>query len=357
MGGVWRDVGQDGAEVPPGWIVFPIENEHERLGFLVVHADAALNVDERAMLELIASLVGDQLRRGALASAIRSERRAAFGCRLVTDPAIIPATLRSEAKAAGVPLAEFYWPALLAWTTGHPGPRTLGEVDELAQRQVPGSITVPFDNATVVVLFPDRTFGPGSRPRVYRWLDDLVRHTGQLGHRDVRGIADGGSVEVRRLPAHVDELQRLVHYLPHVSQEARVLPARSCGLDRLLEGLDCGSARTFVNGCVGRLVGYDAEHGTDLAHVLELALDFPRRDDAAHAGYMHRNTFRRRLNHALELVEADLEHPDDLLALHLALRLQRLLQTRNPAAADGGEGIGPGLREHPGYQHGGVIGV
>jgi hypothetical protein len=326
---------QDGVNVPPGWIVFPIENERERLGFLVVHADPALKAGERATLDLVASLLGDQLRRAALASAIRSERRAAFACRLVTDPTIVPATLRSDAKAAGVPLAEFYWPALLAWTTGHPGPRTLGEVDELAQRQVPGSITVPFDNTTVVELFPDRTSGPASQPRVYRWLDDLVRHARQLGHRGVRGIAGEGSVEVTRLPARVGELRRLLQHLPHGSQEALVLPARTCELERLLiEGMDRGAARTFINGCIGRLVGYDAEHGTDLAHVLELALDFSRRDDAANAGFMHRNTFHRRLNHALELVDADFEHPDDRLALHLALRLQRLLHARNPARTD-----------------------
>ena len=39
---------QDGVNVPPGWIVFPIENERERLGFLVVHAGPALKAGERA---------------------------------------------------------------------------------------------------------------------------------------------------------------------------------------------------------------------------------------------------------------------------------------------------------------------
>jgi DNA-binding PucR family transcriptional regulator len=40
---------------------------------------------------------------------------------------------------------------------------------------------------------------------------------------------------------------------------------------------------------------------------------------------MHRNTFRRRLTQALELVETDLENPADRLALHVALKLRRLM--------------------------------
>jgi DNA-binding PucR family transcriptional regulator len=40
---------------------------------------------------------------------------------------------------------------------------------------------------------------------------------------------------------------------------------------------------------------------------------------------MHRNTFRRHMTQALELVDADLEDPDDRLTLHVALKLRRLL--------------------------------
>jgi DNA-binding PucR family transcriptional regulator len=132
-----------------------------------------------------------------------------------------------------------------------------------------------------------------------------------------------------------------------------VLPARWFALDRLLsEGLDRSRALSFVEDRIGRLVTYDGEHGTDLANVLELALDFPRRDDAAHAGYMHRNTFRRHLKHAVELVDADLEDPEDRLALHVALRLRRLVDARDRPAGDE-----PGRAERSGRRRRATIGA
>jgi hypothetical protein len=324
-----RTVGDEPASVAPGWLVFPIDGGHERLAFLAAPMKRAPDPDHRAMLEFVASLVTEQLRRAALASAVRGERRAALSRRLVTDPAMSPMTVRREARAAGMPVASCYWPALLVWTVGHPGPRTLREVELRSRGLAPGSVTVPFDNATVAGLFPDSAPGAASRSRVQRWLADLVHHTRELGHHGVRAIAGDGSVGVVRLPARVAELQRLRRYLPHLSDETLVLPARWFALDRLLsEGLDRSRALTFAKGCIGRLVTHDGEYGTDLANVLELALDFPRRDDAARAAYMHRNTFRRHLRHALELVDADLEDPEDRLALHMALRLRRLVDAR-----------------------------
>lgn len=348
-----RSVGGEPVAVAPGWLVFPIDGERERLAFLAARTERAPDPAQRAILELVVSLIGEHLRRAAVASAVRCERRAALARRLVTDRAMSPMTVRREARAAGMAVAGCYWPALLVWTVGHPGPRTLREVDLLARRHAPGSVTVPFDNATVVALLPDRASGAASRPGVHRWLADLVDHTRELGHRDVRAIAGDGSVGVARLPGHVAELQRLRRYLPHVPDETLVLPARWFALDHLLsEGLDRSRAVSFAKGCIGRLLTYDSDNRTDLANVLELALDFPRRDDAAHAGYMHRNTFRRHLKHAVELVDADLEDPEDRLALHVALRLRRLVDARDRPAGDE-----PDRAERSGRRRGATIGV
>jgi hypothetical protein len=162
---------------------------------------------------------------------------------------------------------------------------------------------------------------------VHSELDRLVRHVRHLGHRDVHAIADERSVGVTHIPSRVRRLQRLRRFLPHTSGRAPVRCARSFALDCLLsDGLDRRRAEDFLRWRLCRLLRYDLDHGTDLAHVLELALDFPRRDDAAHAGYMHRNTFRRHLAQALELVDTDLNDPDDRLTLHVALKLRMLLE-------------------------------
>jgi hypothetical protein len=314
---------------PAGWRVLPITHGGEPLAVLAVREcgmrEGMRETEPHGLLDLVLSLLGEQLVRAALTGAMRGERRAALLRRLVTDESITAADIRAQARAAELHLADCYWPALLLWTVGHPGPRTLTELHGKAQH-LPGTITVLLGNETVILLIPARGPGEPSRETVHTELGRLVRHARQLGHRDVHAIADEWSVGVPDIPARVGRLLRLQRYLSHTCGRTLVRSARSFGLDCLLaEGLDRRRAEDFLHWRLCRLLRHDLEQGTDLAQVLELALDFPRRDDAAHAGYMHRNTFRRHLNQALELVDTDLTDPDERLALHVALKLRRLL--------------------------------
>ena len=101
--------------------------------------------------------------------------------------------------------------------------------------------------------------------------------------------------------------------------------ARDHALRRLLATLDARSAIAFVEAQLAPLAAYDLEHGTTLERVLELALDHEDRATAARAAFMHRNTFRRQLGKARELLEADLDAPEERLAVHVALKLRRLV--------------------------------
>jgi hypothetical protein len=320
---------------PAGWQVLPITNEGEALAVLAVHNGAVRETQPHGMLDLVISLLGEQFVRAALTSVMRGERRTALLRRLVTDESITAAHVRAEARAADLQLAEFYWPALLVWTVGHPGPQTLSELNAKAQR-LAGTISVMLSNATITLLIPGRGPGDPSRETVHNELDLLVRHAHHLGHRDVHAIADERNAGVTHVPARVGRLQRLKRYLPHTCGGASVRSVRSFALDCLLsDGLERRRAEDFLRWRLCRLLRYDLDHGTDLLQILELALDFPRRDDAAHAGYMHRNTFRRHLAQALELVDADLQDPDDRLTLHVALKLRRLLESAQLAGTAG----------------------
>lgn len=311
---------------PTGWHVLPITHEGEALAVLAVRDGGIREAVSHGMLDLVLSLLGEQFVRAALTSAMRDERRSALLRRLVSDESIKAADIRAEARAADLQLADFYWPALLVWTVGHPGPRTLAELHGKAQH-LPGTIVVTVGNTTVTLLIAARCPGDPRWETVHSELDRLVRHARHLGHRDVHAIADERSVDVTHIPSRVRRLQRLRRFLPYTYGRAPVRCARSFALDCLLsDGLDRGRAEDFLRWRLCRLLRYDLDHGTDLAHVLELALDFPRRDDAAHAGYMHRNTFRRHLTQALELVDTDLNDPDDRLTLLVALKLRRLLE-------------------------------
>ena len=100
--------------------------------------------------------------------------------------------------------------------------------------------------------------------------------------------------------------------------------ARRYSLACLLETLDPRQASAFIDGQLASLQAHDREHGTNLQHVLELALDHDNRNAAADAAFMHRNTFRRQLRKALELVDVDLACPEERLALHVALKMREL---------------------------------
>ena len=90
----------------------------------------------------------------------------------------------------------------------------------------------------------------------------------------------------------------------------------------LTRSLDAHHARSFVEGQLAPLIEHDRRHGTDLLGVLELALDADSHTAAAEAAYMHRNTFRRHLRRALDLIDVDLGCPEQRLALHLALKIR-----------------------------------
>jgi DNA-binding PucR family transcriptional regulator len=101
-----------------------------------------------------------------------------------------------------------------------------------------------------------------------------------------------------------------------------VVCARRYSLAWLLETLDPCAASAFVEGQLADLRAYDREHGTDLQGVLELALDYENRNAAARAAFVHRNTFRRQLGKALELIDVDLACPEARLGLHVALKMR-----------------------------------
>jgi purine catabolism regulator len=116
--------------------------------------------------------------------------------------------------------------------------------------------------------------------------------------------------------------------LPSMVDPRPVASARDHPLARLLERVDARAATSFVHEQLAVLAAHDREHGTNLLRVLELALDHHDRNAAARAAFMHRNTFRRQLRNALELIDADLDCPEERLALHLALKLRALRRAR-----------------------------
>ena len=144
--------------------------------------------------------------------------------------------------------------------------------------------------------------------------------------------ASGAQAIVARAPAAlpalsatVAELESLWRYGRRADDEP-LLRAEQFALERLLSTVARGrEARAFVDDLLGALIEWDADHRGDLVRVLEAALDHPRHDHAAQRCFMHRNTFRHRLRQATEILGRDLGDPDVRLAVHVALKLRRVL--------------------------------
>jgi len=188
------------------------------------------------------------------------------------------------------------------------------------------SLLVAVDSRAQALLVPADASGGTSTERLHitvRAVVDAVRAVQPAA--EIRTVVGGRITSRERLSVVAARLRRLARFARMGGGED-VVRARRYSLAHLLETIDPRQASAFVEGQLAVLRAYDREHGTDLQRVLELALDHENRNAAAHAAFMHRNTFRRQLAKALELIDTDFSCPDERLALHIALKL------REPAA-------------------------
>lgn len=321
-----RTVAAGLADPPRGWIARRLQGENRTVGWLVIQRPDVISADEEALVEALSGLLAAQLGRAVLRRSVVAERQAAIHTRVATEPgANIPALL-AEAEGLGVHLASAYWPSLIVWRRGELTPTALDAATQVWRSAAASLSFLAVCDGALALLYADTR--PGTLLQ-----SDVEAATGQIvailsrgrPALEPHGVVGECSVPIERLHRHVHNLRRLKPYAERATASPQVLSVRHFALDRLLENVSPARAQSFVNQCVGALLAYDERHGTSLASTLELALENPRRDEAARAAFMHRNTFRRRLQQALELIGADLDDPDQRLALHVALKLHRHL--------------------------------
>jgi len=303
-----------------GWSIVPVRCGQAPLGFLAIGIRQGNDVATRVLLDVLPELVAEQLQRVALLRA----QRAAFVRRLLSDRRFGAAEARREARDLGVDLAEAYWPAILTWHgTTPPSPVAEGLARD-ALSLAEGSLTAVL-NRRIVLLHPSREGGPPARPLA--WMREIVSRAREVAPSfPAQAIVGEAAVELGAVSAGVAELDALRRLGPRVEGERLVVSAREYALERLFwDNLDGGAARRFVEEQLGPLIDWDRQHRTDLLSVLEAELDFPRHDQAARSCFMHRNTFRHRVQQAREVLGDTLEDPDIRLAVHVALKLRRLL--------------------------------
>lgn len=314
-----------------GWTIVPIRRGSS-LGFLAIGTRHGGDAKTEALLDMLPELVAEQLHRVALLRA----RREAFVRRLVSDRRFGAEEIEDEGNDLGLQLADAYWPAIVTWHATAPPLSAIEHLARDALSRAEGSLAALL-RGRIVLLYPA---DPTARApaATTAWLTEIVSQASALAPSfPAQAIMGEGAVELAGVSAEVVELEALRRLGPRAEHSAAVVPARAYALERLCwHQLDPLAARRYVDAQLERLTTWDREHRTDLLSVLEAALDFPRHDQAASRCFMHRNTFRHRLQQAGEVLGTTLEDPDERLAVHVALKLRRLLATASvePGAAE-----------------------
>ncbi len=159
----------------------------------------------------------------------------------------------------------------------------------------------------------------------------------RIGSRDPVVIGVGGPAQsLPGLSRARAEAERTVRVLRDTSPDGRAARLDDvyleAVLDRLGEILDDDDARSY--GPIARLIGYDAENGTELTGSLHAYLEaFGDVSQAAAAVHVHPNTFRYRLRRIWEVSGLDLEDSRARLAALVQLSATRRPHGRGPQDA------------------------
>jgi DNA-binding PucR family transcriptional regulator len=232
--------------------------------------------------------------------------------------AILDSAAVGAQRPATHAIARTYRPCVLSWVRGGPSEALIDRMRRAAADWDRRSRLVVVDAGAQALLVPEDAVEGTSGERLQAAVRSVVGAVRAVRpDAEIHAVVGDRITSRDRLPLVAARLRRLAR-----KGGEEVVWARRSSLARLLDTLDPRQASAFVDGQLATLRTYDREHGTNLQRVLELALDHENRNTAARAAFMHRNTFRRQLARALELIDVDLSCPEERLALHVALKMR-----------------------------------
>ncbi|WP_458248396.1 PucR family transcriptional regulator [Streptomyces sp. MAI_2237] len=182
---------------------------------------------------------------------------------------------------------------------------------------------------------------PAARPLITRRGDRVVLLTEETPDNDAvqtllardRGAPDGaigvstGCDSPGEVPRCYQEALRALKVRQNSRQRSGATFFEDLGLYRILgPGNDLRELEGFVREWLGRLIDYDAEHGTQLVETLSRYFDCGGNyDDAAAVLTVHRSTLRYRLQRIREITDHDLANVETRLNLQVATRVWKII--------------------------------
>jgi sugar diacid utilization regulator len=311
---------------PPGWWIVDVARAASApFGYLAIGDQDGKEDPSGQLVELVSTLIADQLQRVALLRGRMSELLR----RLVSDSEVGPARARREAAGCGLALADAYWPAILGWRGPAPRPEVAEAIEREARESASGALSVVLVERTV--LLHPRSDGRGGGAAL-DWFRRVARGAQRLAPTARPQVIVGErELGLAELSGGVAELDALWAIGPRAEDDQPIVSVRHYALDRFLTRMaETPEASEFVRQQIGPLIDWDRQHHGDLLTVLEAGLDAPRHELAAARCFMHRNTFRNRFRHATKILGDNLEDPEVRLAVHVALKLRRILAPRKP---------------------------
>ncbi len=311
---------------PPGWWIAEVARAGSApFGYLAVGDQDGESGGQLA--ELVSTLLADQLQRVALLRGRTTELLR----RLVSDSEVGPARARREAAGCGLALAAAYRPAILGWRGRAPRLDVSDAIEREARAAATGALSVLLGERTVLLHPSDGADGGGAATDWFRRVADGAQRLAPSSRPQV--IAGERDLGLAELSAGIAELEALWAMGPRAEDGQPLVSVRHYALDRFLAQMaDTPEASEFVRQQIGPLVVWDRQHHSDLLAVLEAGLDAPSHELAAARCFMHRNTFRNHFRQATRILGDGLDDPEVRLAIHVALKLRRILAPPKPPA-------------------------
>jgi purine catabolism regulator len=323
-----------GYDPSAGWLVTTVGARGEDWGRLILACPESPTPREVVLVERAATTLalGRLIERHAESLERQTHRTIIAG--ILAHSYADPSEAAARARAVGVPLSgRRLVAAVLRLREEGSGLAAQARLSELAEtaaaacRDVRLSALVgALDDAGTGVLLalPMRT----DPDRALRALSEQLRP--RLGEEFVMGV--GSSVEtirdVRRSFSEAEQVADVAVRQPDGRPYYRLPDLRLRGLLHLMR--DDARLQTFVERELGRLLAYDAQHGTALVGVLGTYLECGRNKAlAASRAHLSRPAFYERLRKISRVLDADLDDTDSCASLHVALLALESVRGRN----------------------------
>lgn len=300
-----------------GWChVAAVSAGNSYLGALVLDGAEELTELEARTLERVASIMSLlALRRQAIVEAA-DQVRGELLHELLESRSVPSEALRLRAATRGLPLEDT---PLIAVAVRVPSARQLHArraVSEFARRL--GGIGGEH-NGVIAAIVPGTDAAELAEGIRHRLSDELTVPAIVCAAAPTSGVEGG-------LPDAFTSARKCLRLLQVLEHRSRAATTREFALYSLLfaPGQE-GELRGFINDVLGDLIGYDAEHGSDLLATLEaFYANGSNISKTARQMYVHHNTVVKRLDRVAAILGTQWQEEPYVLRLRVALQLRAL---------------------------------